>query len=99
MTAGLANAAADAVDAKVKKRLTTTISKIRAKIVKASDPALKCKKAKSLISSSRGPLRKLQKTVNHYAGKKVDAPLATSLATLAGQAATQADTVKAGLGC
>jgi hypothetical protein len=51
------------------------------------------------VGSIRGPLRKLQRSLNRLAGRQIDAGLATTLATLAGETANKADEVRSGLGC
>jgi hypothetical protein len=98
MKAELDAAVGDAVSDKVRKKVTSTLTKARSKIDKAR-AATKCSKSRSLIGKIRGPLRKLQRTLNRLAGKQIDAALATRLATLAGEAAAKADEARAGLGC
>jgi hypothetical protein len=99
MQAALDGAAADDVSEKVRKKTRTTLGKLVAKVTKASDPGTKCKTARKLVGSIRGPLRKLQRTLNRLAGRQIDAALATTLATLAGETASKADEVRSGLGC
>src|SRR6185369_6143411 len=98
MKAALDAAASDAVSDKIRKKTSTTITKLRAKLDKAKADT-KCKKSRNLIRSIRGPLRKLQRSLNKQAGRKIDAMLATTLSTLAGEAANKADEVLSTLGC
>ena len=98
MKAALDAASTDAVDAKIRKKTGATIAKLRAKLDKAKANT-KCKKSRNLIGQIRGPLRKLQRSLNKQAGRKVDATLATTLSTLAGEAANKADEVRGALGC
>jgi hypothetical protein len=59
----------------------------------------KCGKTKRLLGKVRGKLRGLQKKMNRLAGKKVDAALATTLSTLAGEAAAKADEARSAVTC
>ena len=99
MRAALDAAAADDIGTKLRRRTGTTLGKLRGKVDKARVPGIKCKKARNLVGKIRGPLRKMQVNLNRLVGKQIDAALATTLGTLAGQTANKADEVRAGLGC
>jgi hypothetical protein len=91
-------ATADQVATKVRKKSLARLAAIRKKLDKAEHHP-KCTKSKSLLTATGKQLRALQKTINRAAGRQIDATLATEIATLAGEGATNADAARSGLGC
>jgi hypothetical protein len=95
----LGSASSDQISAKLKKKLTTRVTKLRDKKVLVAKASTKCSKSKRILKGVAKQFRSLQTSTTRLSGRQIDPTLATDLARVAGEAAGKTDEVRSGLGC